>query len=35
MLSSGELDSFSAIGQARLRILGDLENALRFIDLAK
>ena len=35
MLSSDELDSFSAIGQARLRILGDLENALRFMDLAK
>jgi hypothetical protein len=35
MLSSEELDSFSAIGQARLRILGDLENALRFMDLAR
>jgi hypothetical protein len=35
MLSSNELDSFSAIGQARLRILGDLENALRFMDLAR
>ena len=35
MLSSDELHSFSAIGQARLRILGDLENALRFMDLAK
>jgi hypothetical protein len=35
MLSSDELDSFSAIGQARLRILGDLENALCFMDLAK
>jgi hypothetical protein len=35
MLSSDELDPFSAIGQARLRILGDLENALRFMDLAR
>jgi len=35
MLSSNELDSFSAIGQARLRILGDLDNALRFMDLAR
>ena len=35
MLSSNELDSFSAIGRARLRILGNLENALRFMDLAK
>jgi hypothetical protein len=35
MLSTSELDSFSAIGRARLRILGDLENALRFMDLAK
>ena len=35
MLSSNELDSFSAIGRARLRILGDLENALRFMDLAR
>jgi hypothetical protein len=35
MLSSNELDSFSAIGRARLRILGDLDNALRFMDLAR
>jgi hypothetical protein len=35
MLSSDELDAFSAIGRARLRILGDLENALRFMDLAQ
>jgi hypothetical protein len=35
MLSSDELDSFSAIGKAQLRVLGNLENALRFMDLAK
>jgi hypothetical protein len=35
MLSSDELDAFSAIGRGRLRILGDLENALRFMDLAR
>jgi len=35
MLSSDELDAFSAIGRARLRILGDLDNALRFMDLAR
>jgi hypothetical protein len=35
MLSSDELDAFSAIGRGRLRILGDLDNALRFMDLAK
>jgi hypothetical protein len=35
MLSSDELDSFSAIGKAQLRVLGNFENALRFMDLAK
>ena len=35
MLSSDELDSFSAIGTARLRVLGNFENVLRFMDLAK
>lgn len=35
MLSSNELDVFSAIGRGQLRILGDLENALRFMNLAQ
>ena len=35
MLSSDELDSFSAIGKAQLRVLGNFENVLRFMDLAK
>ena len=35
MLSSEELDSFSAIGKAQLRVLGNFENVLRFMDLAK
>jgi len=35
MLSSDELDSFSAIGKAQLRVFGNFENALRFMDLAK
>jgi hypothetical protein len=35
MLSSEELDSFSAIGTGQLRVVGNLENALRFMELAK
>lgn len=35
MLSSEELDTFSAIGTGQLRVVGNLENALRFMDLAK
>ncbi|MBN1534177.1 MAG: hypothetical protein JXA20_16010 [Spirochaetes bacterium] len=34
MLSKDELDGFSAIGRGQLRILGNFENALRFLDLA-
>lgn len=35
MLSRDELDSFSAIGKGQLRVVGNLENALRFMDLAR
>jgi hypothetical protein len=34
MLSGNELDSFSAIGRSQLRILGNFEYAMWFIDLA-
>lgn len=34
MLSKDELDGFSAIGSSRLRILGNFEHAMRFIDVA-
>ena len=35
MLSSDELDSFSAIGKSQLRVVGNFENALRFMELAR
>ena len=35
MLSKNDLDGFSAIGRADLRIFGDFENALLFMDLAE
>lgn len=34
MLSSNELDAFSAIGRTELRVLGNFENALWFMELA-
>lgn len=34
MLSKNELDGFSAIGRGWLKILGNFENALLFMDLA-
>ncbi|MBI3073710.1 MAG: hypothetical protein HYY84_16490 [Deltaproteobacteria bacterium] len=35
MLSSNELDVFSAIGRSQVRILGNLSYALHFMDMAK
>ncbi|WP_319522760.1 hypothetical protein [uncultured Desulfosarcina sp.] len=35
MLSKNDLDGFSAIGRRDLRIFGDFENALLFMDLAQ
>jgi hypothetical protein len=35
MLSKNDLDGFSAIGRGQLRVLGNFENALIFLDLAE
>lgn len=35
MLSKNELDGFSAIGRSDLKILGNFENALWFMELAE